>query len=155
MKQLTIFDCIEEQTPIVYGDRGCKVCGWFNKGECQWKDNKFVRHEYPNCMFRPSEYKVPRMCANCEYANLFHYEIKEEYEEECKKHGNYSKKAADDPKEEPNIYCTHYDGSLNRRTEYKDVEVAGFGVGHWHQQHEWDTCDRWKLDNSIRFKEMR
>lgn len=86
------------------------------------------------------------MCGNCKWANQFEYEIKPEYEDSVKKHNGYTKQSAEDPLEEPNIYCTHRDGSLNRRTAYKDIEQAGFGVGHWNRQHEWDTCDRWELD---------
>ena len=98
-------------------------------------------------MFKPSEYIIPGMCANCRYSNQFEYETKPEYADELKKHNGYTTRAANDPVEEPNIYCDHKDGSLNRRTEYKDCEEPGFGIGHWHKQHEWDTCDRWRPDN--------
>jgi len=156
MEQMTIFDYIEENKHTVYGDRGCKCCFWYRSepGRCYWaitrdRPNKpKLDYKYPDCdydcHFEPSEYKIPRMCANCKWANQFCYQEKPEYIEEKKRNG-YSKKSMYDPLEEPNIYCTHKDGSLNRRTEYKDREWADFGVGHWHRQHEWDTCDRWEL----------
>jgi len=156
--QINLFDYIQETAKIEYGHRGCRSCCWYREkeGRCQWaisqdgRKAKRVDYQYPFCdgygSFQPSEYKVPRMCANCKWSNSFEYEIKPEYEEYDRKHNNYSRQSADDPLEEPNIYCTHRDGSLNRRTEYKDIEQEGFGVGHWHRQHEWDTCDRWELE---------
>ena len=154
--QMTIDNLAEEVKPIEYGSRGCKAChwmGWMNKtGECHWNDPYWVKYNgvktYPSCgYFMPYEAVVPRMCSNCKYSNQFEYETKPEYAEELKKHNGYTRKAADDPLEGPNIYCDHPDGSLNRRTAYKDLEWPGFGVGHWHRQHEWDTCDRWEEDH--------
>lgn len=155
--QITINQYIEAKKPIEYGHRGCNSCSWYNFKEmrCSWaisrsNHKKRVDYEYPECGdisgYMPNEYKVPRMCANCKWANSFEYETKPEYAEDLKRHNGYTRQAADDPLEEPNIYCTHPDGSLNRRTEYKDIESPGFGVGHWHRQHEWDTCDRWELE---------
>lgn len=155
--QINLFDYIRDTAEITYGHRGCKSCGWYREdaGRCQWailKDRPGIRvdYTYPSCegfgSYLPSEYKIPRMCGNCKWANQFEYDIKPEYEESVKRNNGYTIESADDPLEEPNIYCTHRDGSLNRRTEYKDIEQAGFGVGHWHRQHEWDTCDRWELD---------
>ena len=159
IKQLDIFDFLPKAMPK-YGDRGCHVCSWWNKKEdrCQWETYKFERKnneviKYPDCAqlhsFEPSTSIIPRMCGNCIYSNDFEYQTKEEYLEDEKKHNGYSRKAADDPVEEPNIYCTHPEGSLNRRTDYKDCEEEGFGIGHWNRQHEWDTCDRWKLDKEF------
>lgn len=155
--QLTIFEYIRDTEDITYGHRGCRSCCWYRSdvGRCQWaiikdRPNMRVDYSYPSCegfcLYQPSEYKVPQMCGNCKWANQFEYDIKPEYEESVKRNNGYTIESADDPLEEPNIYCTHRDGSLNRRTEYKDIEQAGFGVGHWHRQHEWDTCDRWELD---------
>lgn len=149
--QMDIFDFL----PATYGDRGCKLCQWYVKDKqmCSWegyrsRKDKGPAYEYPTCSgecrFEPSEYKV-RMCANCKYSNDFCYQTKPQYEDAIEKRG-YSREAADDPVEEPNIYCTHREGSLNRHTAYKDIEWPGFGVGHWHRQHEWDICDRWELD---------
>lgn len=138
--QINIFEYLEDITPIKYGDRGCRVCQWYVDDRCRWSGGKLYGDKYPDCIFIPDEYTVPNMCANCEYANQFHYEVKEEYIPTLK--NGYSRKAADDPKETPDIYCTHPEGSLNRRTAYKDREESGFGVGHWNRQHEFDTCDR-------------
>ena len=159
--QLTLEGLAEEVKPIEYGSRGCKVCHWHNKSTgpgrgritqgCYWNEAYWVKNDgvkaYPTCgQFEPDERKVPGMCANCKWSNQFEYQDKPEYAEELKKHNGYTRRSADDPLEEPNIYCTHPDGSLNRRTAYKDREQEGFGVGHWHRQHEWDTCDRWQED---------
>ena len=158
--QMTLEALAEEVKPIEYGSRGCKVCRWYNKSNgpygkkmpgCYWNDAYWVKVDgmpvYPTCgRFEPAESCVPGMCANCKWSNQFEYQDKPEYAEELKRHNGYTRRAADDPLEEPNIYCTHPEGSLNRRTAYKDREQEGFGVGHWDRQHEWDTCDRWKED---------
>ena len=157
-EQISINDFLREQEPIKYGERSCRACWWYRseEGRCKWaidtdRPNKPEKNfYYPSCQygdsgFEPDEYKVPRMCANCKWANQFHYEKKDEYKKEGAP-GGYSSKAMYDPVEEPNIYCTHPEGSLNRRTEYKDREWPNFGVGRWHRQHEWDTCDRWELE---------
>lgn len=168
-EQISINDFLREQEPIKYGERSCRACVWFRSepGRCYWaiqsdKPNKPKQNFfYPSCQrgysgFEPYEYKVPRMCSNCKWANQFCYEKKDEYKKEGAP-GGYSSKAMYDPVEEPNIYCTHREGSLNRRTEYKDIEWENFGVGHWHRQHEWDTCDRWELetDDYRDFKELK
>lgn len=160
--QMSIDDLLREQQKPEYGSRGCNACWWFreNVGRCQWAiDRDYTRagkakidYKYPVCgadfagTFEPSPYRVPKMCGNCKWANEFCYKNKPEYAAELAKNNGYTRRAADDPLEEPNIYCTHPQGSLNRRTEYKDLEWAGFGVGHWNRQHEWDTCDRWEME---------
>ena len=141
-----------------YGFRGCAGCTWYRTDKegnrrCYWaitRDRGYkpkADYIYPTCdgtpHFEPSNYYVPRMCGNCRYANQFCYKVKPEYDNEAARR---TTKGMRDPVEEPNIYCTHRDGSLNRRTEYKDLEWADFGVGHWDRQHEWDTCERWELD---------
>jgi hypothetical protein len=151
--QMTLENLAEEVKKTEYGSRGCKACFWFGKKAegCYWNDRYFVKNfgilTYPSCeRFEPDPATIPRMCRSCKWSNQFKYEKKTEYAEELKKHNGYTRTAADDPVEEPNIYCEHPDGSLNRRTEYKDCEQEGFGVGHWDRQHEWDTCDRWVED---------
>ena len=152
--QITIDGYLNEQAGVEYGDRGCKACAWRDKDKvCKWSDkywadlHKGVIWQYPDCEeFMPSESKIPGMCASCKWSNCFRYKTKEQYAEALKRHNGYTREAADDPVEEPNIYCTHPDGSLNRRTAYKADEWQGFGVGHWNRQHEWDTCDRWEED---------
>lgn len=159
--QMSIDDLIREQQKPEYGYRGCNGCNWYRpqSGRCQWAINEdrgykpHIDFIYPVCAgengvghFEPGEYRIPRMCSNCKWANVFCYKNKPEYAAELAKNNGYTRRAADDPLEEPNIYCTHPQGSLNRRTEYKDLEWAGFGIGHWHRQHEWDTCDRWEME---------
>ena len=148
--QITMEEYYWTLQPPKYGDRGCTLCWWYDRKKqcCQWDDIEYFSktvHTYPSCEhFEPSERCVPGMCASCKYSNRFKYEIKEEYIPRLK--NGYSRESADDPLEEPNIYCTHPDGSLNRHTAYKDLEWPGFGVGHWDRQHEWDTCERYKED---------
>ena len=145
--QVTLNEYLSEQKPpepIKYGDRGCRVCVWYNHDKnvpgCCWNDEYwlkggFERQIYPDCKFMPDSCKGIPCCDNCEHSNCFIYE---------EKPGMKHKDAMYDPVEEPNIYCDHRDGSLNRHTAYKDLEQANFGVGHWHRQHEWDICDRWE-----------
>lgn len=166
--QMTLDNLAEEVKPLEYGSRGCKACAWWNRRkpiysllkkdgdenerDCNWNDpywkNLYKQPlVYPTCeSFMPNDSKIPGMCQSCKWSNQFEYETKPEYDEELKKHNGYTRRSADDPLEEPNIYCTHPEGSLNRRTAYKDCEQEGFGVGHWDRQHQWDTCDRWKED---------
>lgn len=159
-----------ETEKLEYGYRGCEGCSWYNKldavtrkpdNRCYWarsndRPNKRVDYTYPECdgdgHFEPSDRKIPRMCGNCRWANLFHFKSKEKYEQLKRYPGDYVKGNAEDPVEDENIYCTHRLGSLNRRTAYKDLEWPGFGVGHWHRQHEWDTCDRWEPEYPERWK---
>jgi len=125
--QISFADYILENKKIEYGDRGCAVCSWHIKDACRWKNSLIYGDRYPHCPFMPDEYKVPRMCANCDHGCQFEYDSDGKH-----------------VKETPNIYCTHPDGSLNRRSEYEDRKSKGFGNGSWYRQHEWDTCDRWE-----------
>lgn len=149
-EQITLEEWMASKKPPEYGDRGCRVCYWYNNRKdikgCYWNDPYWYRDGfmtkqiYPNCKFMPDSSKGLHMCSNCEHSNQFEYQEKPEYK------GNHTK-AMYDPVEEPNIYCDHCDGSLNRYTAYKDLEEHNFGVGRWHRQHEWDTCDRWEEEN--------
>lgn len=148
-EQMTIDMYLSTIREPQYGERGCQVCEWWDhdtktKG-CSWndayyrKDKDFVLNEYPTCgRFMPDSYKIKGMCGNCEHCNNFVFQRKPEYE------GKNRSLANNDPVDEPNIYCTHPKGSLNRHTAYKDLEQKKFGVGLYHRQHEWDTCDRWE-----------
>lgn len=149
-KQITIDEWMASQKKEPeYGDRGCQVCLWYNNRKdipgCYWNDQYWIKdgfmtmQSYPDCRFMPDDSKGLHMCANCEHANCFIYQVKPEYKDN-------HRRAMYDPVEEPNIYCDHYEGSLNRHTAYKDLEETNFGVGHWHRQHEWDTCDRWEAE---------
>lgn len=145
-EQITLDMYMASKRDPEYGERGCQVCEWWNhdnrtKG-CTWNDpywnrNGIDHQEYPDCRFMPDSYKIKGMCGNCRHCNNFVFEDKPE-------HKDNHKRSMYDPLEEPNIYCTHPQGSLNRRTAYKDLEQHNFGVGHYHRQHEWDTCDRWE-----------
>lgn len=132
----------------------CKFCMWYGYGMydpighkrrpgtehlmCQWTEGK-----NPYCknksFWKPGDYQIPRLCSNCAWANQFCYQSKPEYKDN-------SLKAFHDPVEEPNIYCTHEDGSVNRWSPYKDFWEKHFGCNTWDRQHEWDTCDAWRSD---------
>ena len=157
--EAAVEETAEESEEIVYGTRSCAACIWITKDKtCKWAETEHWRnrnkpmpvYKYPHCdgfgSFEPSNYKVPQMCANCKWSSQFHYEKKPEYIEYEARTGKRHRDEFRDPLEEPNIYCTHPEGSLNRRTAYKDVEWPEFGVGHWDRQHEWDTCDRWEIE---------
>ena len=130
--QLNLWDMVyqNESKSVEYGDAGCRACTWKGEKDCNWKNSNLMGSEYPNCPFLPCEFKVPRMCANCTYGNQFVHEG-----------------SSKNPLETPNIYCTHPDGPLNRHSAYEDRKQKGFGVGTWHRQHEFDTCDRWEEES--------
>ena len=60
----------------------------------------------------------------------------------------YDAKAFSDPVEEPNIYCTRDDGSVNRQQPFREFYSQHFGACLWDRQHEWDTCDAWEKDRN-------
>lgn len=82
--------------------------------------------------WKPGRKALIGCCATCKYSNCFIYE------------GDHQ----DNPIEEPNIYCDHPEGSLNRRCVYPEYWTRRFGVGTWHRQHEYDTCDRYEKEES-------
>ncbi len=87
------------------------------------------RTDKGNCKGWIPIYGFYGICASCQYSNQFHYE------------GEYGKKLI----EEPNIYCTHPKGSLNRHSalpEYVVIHKNRFDT--WYQNHEYDTCDNYK-----------
>lgn len=145
-EQITLDMYMASKRSPEYGERGCHVCEWWNhdsrtKG-CFWSDPYwgYGVQEYPGCgHFMPDSFKILKMCDNCEHCNCFVFKDKPEHI------GNHEK-SMNDPEDEPNIYCTHPDGSLNRHTAYKDLEQHKFGVGLYNRQHEWDTCDRWEKE---------
>ena len=131
----------------------CEYCMWYrynlDKKEreegrlnCMWERDKVKAFRCINhSRWKPGEYSIPGLCANCAWSNMFHYQEKEEYK--GKKHAY----AHRDPVEEPNIYCTRCGGSVNRRQVYRDFWETGFGSCRWDRQHEWDTCDAWREDD--------
>ena len=133
----------------------CKYCMWYGSGlyspyghkrlegtegyNCQWEMKR--RGLKPQCknrdFWKPSTYKIPKLCGNCKHSNCFHYQKKEQYKE-------YDAKAFSDPVEEPNIYCTRDEGSVNRQQPFREFYSQHFGACLWDRQHEWDTCDAWE-----------
>lgn len=148
-EQINLFDYIQTIDPFKCFRGDCHYCYWgSNEETCQWTKSKYL-----GCVnkdkWAPSPTNIPKLCGNCAYSNQFEYMLKPEYEEDARKHNGYSRRGADDPVEEPNIYCDRTDGSINRKSPYRDLWEEGFGIGHWHRQHEWDTCDGWKLDKEF------
>ena len=132
----------------------CQYCMWFGYGlfepyghkrkpgtegqMCQWAKSKLNGCKN-HSMWKPGEFAIPGLCANCAWSNCFHYQKKAQYKD-------YDAKAFADPVEEPNIYCTREDGSVNRTYPFKDFYEHGFGACKWDRQHEWDSCDAWQSD---------
>ena len=161
--QMTIFDLMtgpaDELQDVPEGFARyigqCKYCMWYGYGlydpitrkrrkgtegqMCQWEGKKNLGC-HDRSKWKPGEYAIPGMCANCAWANCFHYQIKSEYE------GKDTVKAFKDPVEEPNIYCTREGGSVNRRQPFRDFYEMHFGACLWDRQHEWDVCDAWQSD---------
>ena len=139
----------------------CEYCMWYGYGlyepyghkrkkgtegqNCQWTEGK-----NPYCVnksfWKPSTYTIPKLCGNCRHSNCFHYQRKPQYKEN-------DIRGFSDPVEEPNIYCTREDGSVNRQQPFLAFYSNHFGACLWDRQHEWDTCDAWERDWEILDKE--
>lgn len=139
----------------------CEYCMWYGYGlydnmtrkrkpgtegqMCQWETDKFAGFKCTKrSKWKPSIYAIPKLCGNCRHSNCFHYQTKPEY-----KGKEGSAKAFADLVEEPNIYCTREDGSVNRQQPYLAYYSQHFGACLWDRQHEWDTCDAWERDRDI------
>lgn len=165
--QLDVFDLLgedpkEEPEPQTFADYvgRCEYCMWYGYGLYNWKGDRIKGTERYMCQWefrgggtkvfacidrskwKPSTYTIPRLCGNCAESNCFHYQKKPQYEK-------YDAKAFHDPVEEPNIYCTREEGSVNRQQPYRDKYEVHFGACLWDRQHEWDTCDAWVPDPDI------
>ena len=111
----------------------CEYCEWGqNKYTCQWSFDNPNKYSYKHCkngsFWHPDSWKIEGLCGGCKYHNSFHYQGED----------------INNPIEEPNIYCTREEGSLNRQKPYERFYQHGFGVGMWHRQHEWDVCEAWE-----------
>lgn len=151
-------ECNIPQTFSEYVGR-CEYCYWGKDEEtCHWSINykdkcgkaNLYECDEKHSFWKPNAWKIPRLCGNCRYSNCFHYEVEEPYKALFIEKG-YTKEGADHPVEDSKIYCTrredHEDsGGVNRSRPYESFCNNGFGVGHWHRQREWDTCDAWELD---------
>lgn len=159
--QISIFEFKPEleQKPQSFEDYigKCKYCMWYGYGlyepyghkrkkdteglMCQWEIGR--RGLEPRCknhnFWKPSIDAIPKLCGNCAHSNCFVYQKKPEYKE-------YNAKSFSDPVEEPNIYCTHDEGSVNRTQPYLAFYSHSFGACKWDRQHEWDSCDAWLSD---------
>lgn len=98
------------------------------KAICPFKDSK-MNPCVDGSHWLPDGTKIPGLCGCCKHGNCFEYEGE-----------------SHNPIEEPNIYCEHDDGSLNRYCPYEKYKQERFGVGTWHRQHEYDTCERWEKE---------
>ena len=167
--QLSLFDLAPEleEKPKTFEDYigKCKYCMWYGYGlytslghkripgseayNCEWEMQKTAFMKCINhSRWKPGIYTIPKLCGNCIHCNCFHYQTKPEY-----KGKEGSAKAFADPVEEPNIYCTREDGSVNRQYPYKAFYEEHFGACLWDRQHEWDTCEAWERDWEILDKE--
>lgn len=117
----------------------CITCAWnksldpiTNKIGCIWSRYypEEKKYQKDGCdRWRPEERQF-KCCATCKYCNSFEYEGDD----------------INNPIDEPNIYCTHKDGSKNRYCRWPEKVQKRFGVGLYHRQHEYDLCDNWELD---------
>ena len=160
--QISLFDIAPElePQPQTFEDYvgQCKYCMWYGYGlytplghkripgteayNCEWEMQKTAFMKCINhSRWKPSTYHIPKLCGNCTHANCFHYQTKPEY---AGKEG--SAKAFADPVEEPNIYCTRDDGSINRTQPFLQFYENHFGACLWDRQHEWDSCEAWQSD---------
>jgi len=160
--QISLFDIAPElePKPQTFADYvgQCKYCMWYGYGlytalghkripgteayKCEWDMQKTA---FMKCVnhnrWKPSTYHIPKLCGNCTHANCFHYQDKPEYANKP-----HCAKSFADPVEEPNIYCTRDDGSVNRTQPFLQFYENHFGACLWDRQHEWDTCEAWRSD---------
>jgi hypothetical protein len=158
--QITLFDAQETETKIQEGKQApeiakekpkeepgcfaeyigrCNYCYWGqDENTCPWSDKNQSRYAYGGChdksRWQPHAQKIKGLCGGCKHSNDFHY------------HGDFH-----NPDETPDIYCTRKEdeenpGPINRKKPFAEFEDPGFGIGTWHRQHEWDTCDAWEPD---------
>lgn len=143
----------QKETPKEFSDYigWCEYCYWGTDEEtCHWSVNcKDKHHKAVLCecdanhsFWKPNCWKIPHLCGNCKHSNMFAYRSTNEYVKDGVLH-----KDGYFPIEEPNIYCLRNGGSVNRTRPYEEFCTENFGVGHWHRQREWDTCDAWELDS--------
>lgn len=165
--QMDLSDLIEEAKPQTWEEYigKCRYCMWYGYGlydhfgkrradagpyACQWETTK--RGIKPYCLhksfWKPDIRTIPKLCGNCTHSNCFHYQTKPEYKEN-------SAKAFSDPVEEPNIYCTRDEGSVNRSAPFEQFTSKSFGACKWDRQHEWDTCDAWQSDRQTLKEEKK
>lgn len=132
----------------------CEYCMWGkDEASCHWSVNCTDKHhksiiqecDENHSFWKPDSWKIPKLCGNCRHSNNFVCKCEKE---EVDQYG-VVRRDLDKPIEEPNIYCTRHDGSINRSRPYEVYCTPGFGVGHWHRQREWDTCDGWELDTQF------
>lgn len=165
--QISIFEFAPELEPEPKGFEDyigqCKYCMWFGYGlytsighkripgtepyHCQWEMQKAFMKCINHSRWKPGVYYIPKLCGNCTHSNCFHYQRKPQYKET-------DIRGFKDPVEEPNIYCTRDEGSVNRIYPYKAFYETSFGACLWDRQHEWDSCDAWQSDGwTLKYKE--
>lgn len=166
--QLNVFDILAEadkpETPLsdpqTFADYIglCEYCMWYGYGlydnitrkrkpgteglHCQWEEKSKGFLCIGRSKWKPGVYYIPRLCGNCRESNCFHYQKKPQYDKD-------NAQTFRDPVEEPNIYCTREEGSVNRQYPYEQFYEKHFGATLWDRQHEWDTCDAWVRDTDI------
>lgn len=132
----------------------CEFCFWYKYGlhrtekdkyVCEWAKNSIPAYEcHDKGKWTPDVRKIPRLCGNCAWSNCFHYQ------EDTKAGGGRMRNGTPlkYPVEEPNIYCTREDGSVNRSRPYEAQSESTQQLNTWDFVHEFDTCDAWQSDGT-------
>lgn len=123
--------------------RKCEYCAWWNNTNAYGLiEGCFWQKEYPGHL-DPEELKTHscwlpntttmKVCATCEHCNSFLYDGEDVH----------------NPVINNDLYCSlsrfHNSTPINRRELFKEFRVKKeFGVGFYHRNHEYDTCDCWK-----------
>lgn len=120
----------------------CECCGWWNRtnGYMGMVPGCFWEKEYPEHLddddlenhtcWMPNV-ELMKVCGSCEHSNSFLYS------------GD-----VDHPEEDNDLYCDlwhfHNRHPENRRQLFEGKRRKNFGLGIYHRQHEYDTCDCWE-----------
>jgi len=127
----------------------CFYCAWFNRlgnGLKKQQEGCFWQIEFPNHLdqeqleshscWLPNP-KTMKVCASCKHTNPFCYDGEDMH----------------NPVINNDLYCElsdfHNKTPINRRELFVEYRCKKeFGVGFYHRNHEYDTCDCWERKNS-------
>lgn len=124
----------------------CIFCAWYNH-KFDYVRNRtaegcFWQQEFPNHLdqeeikthscWLPND-KTMKVCASCRHTNMFCYDGDDIH----------------NPEINNDLYCElsdfHNKTPINRRELFKEYRCTKeFGVGFYHRNHEFDTCDCWE-----------
>lgn len=122
----------------------CEYCAWWNKSDglretqgCMWMQHypgHLDEDDLKNHSCWMPQTKGMKVCATCKHSNDFIYEGEDMYH----------------PVENNDLYCDLEDfygkTPINRRELFQKYRTRNFGVGYYHRQHEYDTCDLWEKE---------